>query len=255
MDRYPILQFHPPRPGMALFRCRLLLQNHRAAGSMRDVQYEVSAALEVEKVDEVDNTGNIDDSEGVVDADTCRYVATKVIRASCTCQSGAGGGCHHVCQLLQLTRLLQLTEIELGSWNPKSPTSVACQWVLKNCGAGRNREQNIMHCEPMEDIARSLRTLRDPKTHPFMGGEPVKTRGVVAINRADDYSSHPDFGVWAEPKRIFDQGGPHNQLECVRLKKLVDGQRREFKRFKPDGRPSASVFSEVCLDRLPPKVL
>ena len=36
-----------------------------------------------------------------------------------------GGGCHHVCQLLQLARLLQLTEVELSQWNPLSPNSVA----------------------------------------------------------------------------------------------------------------------------------
>ena len=77
-----------------------LLHNDMATGSMRDVQYEVAAALEVEKVDEIDNTNNVDDSEGGVEVDTCRYVATKVIRASCTCQAGAGGCCHHVCHLL-----------------------------------------------------------------------------------------------------------------------------------------------------------
>ena len=116
------------RPSVPRLRYMFLLHNHRATGSMRDVQYEVAAALGVEKVDEIDNTNNVDDSEGGVEVDTCRYVATRVIRAPCTCQAGAGGGCHHMCQLLQLTRLLQLTEVELEYWNPKSPTSVACQW-------------------------------------------------------------------------------------------------------------------------------
>ena len=68
-----------------------LLHNDRATGSMRDAQYEVAAALKVGKVDEIDNTNNVDDSEGGVEVDTCRYVTTKVIRASCTCQAGAGG--------------------------------------------------------------------------------------------------------------------------------------------------------------------
>ena len=69
-----------------------LLHNHRATASMRDVQYEVAAALEVEKVDEIDNTNNVDDSEGAFEVDTCRYEDTKGFRACCTCQARAGGG-------------------------------------------------------------------------------------------------------------------------------------------------------------------
>ena len=118
---------------------------------------------------------------------------------------GGRGGVAITCQLLQLTRLLQLTEVELDFWNPKSPTSVACQWVLKNCGAGRNKEENILHCLPMDKIATTLRTLRDPKVNQFWGVEAVKTQGVVALNRADGYSAHPDFGAWAEAKSLFDK--------------------------------------------------
>ena len=76
-----------------------------------------------------------------------------------------------------------------------------------------------------------LRTLRDPKVHQFWGGEAVKTRGAVALNRADGYSAHPDFGAWTEAKSLFDKGGHHDQLERARLSKFVDGQRREIERF------------------------
>ena len=64
----------------------------RAVWAAASRTYEVAAALEVEKVDEIDNTNNVADSEGGFEVDTCRYVTTKVIRASCTCQAGAGGG-------------------------------------------------------------------------------------------------------------------------------------------------------------------
>lgn len=223
---------------------------------MKDVQYEVTVALEVEKVAEIDNTDNIDDSEIGVEIDT------EVVRASCACQSGAGGGCHHVCQLLQLTRLLQLTENELDTWNPKSPTSVACKWVLSHCGAGRDKDHNIFHRKPMQTIAQDLRTLRDPKKHPFRGSvheagsvdEPVESRRVVAMDRGEAYSPHPDFDVWAESKIIFDQGGPHSRIEHGHLMTFVDGQRRLIERFDPDGIPLPPYLSEACIDVLPPDV-
>ena len=46
--------------------------------------------------------------------DRSRLVATEVADAICTCVVGLTSGCHHVCQLLlQLVRLLQMTNIEL----------------------------------------------------------------------------------------------------------------------------------------------
>ena len=42
-----------------------------------------------------------------------------------------------------------------------------------------------MHVEPMEEIVKSMRSLRDPKKHQFVGGpyEPVLTQGFVATDR------------------------------------------------------------------------
>lgn len=99
-----------------------------------------------------------------------RLVATSVIAASCQCQSGAGGGCHHVCQLLQLVRLLQLTERELLTWDPASPTSVACRWILNNCGGGRGSEDDVFRNKPLTLVAEEIRKLRDPKRVPLPGG-------------------------------------------------------------------------------------
>lgn len=79
---------------------------------MRDKTYLVQADLNVERVDDV-RPALESDEEGVVQ----RLVATGVQRAWCECQSGAGGGCHHCCQLLQLVRLLQLTERDLETWD------------------------------------------------------------------------------------------------------------------------------------------
>ena len=42
-----------------------------------------------------------------------------------------------------------------------------------------------MHGKPMEEIVKSMRSLRDPKKHQFVGGpyEPVLTQGFVATDR------------------------------------------------------------------------
>ena len=104
----------------------------------------------------------------------------------------------------------------------------------------------------MDKIATTLRTLRDPKAHQVRGFEAVKTRGVVALNRADGYSAHPDFGAWAKANSLFDKGGHHNQFEQARLSKFLDGQRREIERCNGLGEPEI-LFSEACIDVLPPK--
>ena len=159
-----------------------------------------------------------------------------------------------MCQLIQLARLLQLTEVELNFWDPTSPTSVACQWVRKNCGAGRNKAKHILHSLPMDKTATTLRTLRDPKVHQFRGVEAVKPQGVVALNRADGYSAHPDFGVWAEAKSRSDKGGHHNQLERARLSEFVDGKEKEIECCNGFGELDI-ILSEACIDVLPPHVL
>lgn len=55
---------------------------------MRDIQYKVTVAVRAERVD--------GSAEGNGGGSHPRHVATAVVEASCTCQSGAGGGCHHV---------------------------------------------------------------------------------------------------------------------------------------------------------------
>lgn len=214
---------------------------------MRPLEYEISAALEVERVLEVDNTGG---SEGGQAVDTARYVATQVVHASCGCHSGAGAGCHHVCQLLQLTRLLQLAEVELSQWNPLSPTSVACKWILDHCGAGRDKNLNVLHRLPLGKIAQSMRTLRDPKKHPFEGcaEDFVETRGVVAMNRADEYNPHPGVGKWTERQSKFAEGATFTQAQQAKFASFLDKGRKQVTRKTAEGDPLPSEMSSLCID-------
>ena len=209
---------------------------------MRKVQYEVNAAIQVGRG--LATKGSNAPEEGD-DGGEYRLVATKVIFASCECQSGAGGGCHHVCQLLQLTRLLTLTEDELRTWNPHTPTSVACRWILQHCGARRNAEHNIWHRKPVAEIIRGLRVLRDPKNHPFSGAvdEQAQTRGVVAMDRVNDYSAHPDHGKWSRAKKHFDEGKTLSHSAWEKLQVFIDGER-----------DWGANDTRVAIDLLPPKL-
>lgn len=209
---------------------------------MRTKDYEATAAIEVERVDEIGDEAR---PEGGDEVCCTRVVATRVAAASCSCQGGSGGGCIHVCEMLQLTRLLQLTEVELSTWNPKSPTSVACRWILKNCGAGRDKDHNIMLGVPVTGVAKHLRQLRDPKKHALLGGvdEAVHTRGVVAMDRANDYTSHPQKGVWSDTLSHVRKGKSLSHEKWGLLEDFIDVQREEYPR---DGGPSD--FSPVGLD-------
>lgn len=99
-------------------------------------------------------------------------MATAVIAAWCQCRSGTAGGCHHVSQLLQLARLLELSENELEMWDPDSPTSVACKWMLKHCRAKRGTESDIFRHATGNQVAVALRQVRDPKRVTLGGWRP-----------------------------------------------------------------------------------
>lgn len=214
---------------------------------MHDVEYKVQAAVRVERVDMLpeepeDGVSSDNNSDA---APTTRLVATDVIAAWCECQSGRGGGCHHVCQILQLTRLLSLTDAQLKMWNPDSPTSRACKWIRQNCGVRRGTESDFFHLAPLIDIAVYLRQLRDPKKVALAGGEDeaAKTAGVVAMDRRRDFSSHPDHGVWAEAHGHFQEGKSLSRRQWDLLSKFVDGERVRDKRG-----------TTMAVDVLPPRV-
>lgn len=221
-------------------------------GSMRDKEYLVQADVRVERVDVVAqhpdvNEGDSTSSDGRSDDDIRRrLVATCVEAAWCQCQSGAGGGCHHVCQLLQLVRLLQLTEHELETWDPDSPTSVACQWILRHCGGGRNTEFDIFNGATVREVVGELRTLRDPKRVPFGGGgdDVPSTRGVVAMDRRTEFSSHPDHGKWASAREDFDGGESMSHAQWDMLSRFIDGER------VPGAGGSPSLAVDVLRPRL-----
>lgn len=179
---------------------------------MRSGMYDVYAMVKVAKLYDNDDTyteGDESDEDpisGELSGERPRLVATKVVDAYCTCQSGLPGTCNHVCQLLQVVRMLQMTARELRAWDPETVTGRACEWLLKNSKAGRDPKDNAFWSLQLPEIARELRTIRDPKKQKNRSEEPVHTQGVVVGDRSQEFNPHPRGGVWCEQEARFNEG-------------------------------------------------
>ena len=185
----------------------------RVVASMRNDVYLTHVLLAVHQLggEEDGERATQDDGEcsDESESDTGeRLMATTVQNANCQCMAGAQGGCHHVCMLLQLVRLLQMSSRELMSHNPETPTGRACKWILNHCRGGRGASDKEWHFLPLWRMVDRLREVRDPKRQCLGLGQQkaASTRGVVAINRKSALNPHPDGGRWAESRKHFDEG-------------------------------------------------
>lgn len=164
----------------------------RVQASMREEMYKAHVALAVQSLEpRVGCATGADDEipDDLAAADSVRLVATRVERAFCQCTAGRGGGCHHVAMLLQLVRLLRMTDRELSDHDKESVTGRSCQWILDHCRGGRMAELNIWWRLPIGQITHGLRPLRNPKGRrlAFDTSTPCGTRGVVQIDREESY--------------------------------------------------------------------
>lgn len=80
------------------YNVHVLLTVHKLGGD----EGEVTATPDDGNADELPPNSNVE-----------RTIATSVQKANCQCTAGARGGCHHVCMLLHLVRLLQVSTEEL----------------------------------------------------------------------------------------------------------------------------------------------
>ena len=71
-----------------------------------------------------------------------------------------------------------------------------------------------------------------------------KTRGVVAMDRRNDFSSHPSYGAWADTDRHFQEGASLSRRQWELLSEFVDGERVEDRRGD----------DRIALDVLPPRL-
>lgn len=99
-----------------------------------------------------DDRGNEDPSTG----ERPRLVAKEVIDAFCTCQAGRAGGCHHVSQLVQVMRLLQMSATELRAWEPENRGGASMQVAVEveQCRV-RPRRQPCFGRYPFRRLRRS----------------------------------------------------------------------------------------------------
>lgn len=184
----------------------------RIRASMNPHYYNAYVKLAVVRVaeadsfapdDDCDSDGDRAEGDGVLYGDGSggggwRLLATRVVSALCQCKAGRKGLCHHVCMILQLMRLLQMSVQQVNDFNPVTSTGRPCQWILNHCRGGREGEENTWWGMVLPEMAAASREIRDPRGQERFGEDtPVKTRGVVVGNR-QDFVPYPAGGVWAE---------------------------------------------------------
>ena len=76
-------------------------------------------------------------------------VALKVVHAICECPAGLGGGCSHVTMVLFLSRLLQMSDSELATFNPQTCTGRACAWITQHAKGGRSTDKCDFYGKPL----------------------------------------------------------------------------------------------------------
>ncbi|CAN0519655.1 unnamed protein product [Ectocarpus sp. 12 AP-2014] len=116
--------------------------------------------------------------------------------------------------VLFLTRLLQVTEDELATFNPSTCTGRACSWIMQNCKGGRSGEQCSLYGEPLSHGTNVVRKMRDPRRG-FDDDVPAKVQGVTAIDRMQDFNPHRSGGKWDELKLHFDAGKLLAFMDCA----------------------------------------
>lgn len=231
--------------------------NGSTTPSMRAGVYQVYAVVKVGKlyddgIDDAyaeDGDSDCDSDEDLIpdpiDGERPRLVATQVVDAFCTCQAGLPGACHHVCQLLQVVRLLQMTARELRAWDPETVTGRACAWLLKNARAGRDPTDNVFWRMQLSQIGSELRTLRDPKKQQNGSEQPAHTKGVVVGDRSQDFNPHPSGGVWAEREEHFNKGVTMSRRKWNKFDAFIKKESRGEERAVYKNPP---LLSDTCYE-------
>ena len=207
---------------------------HRANASMQSQSYFTYVRLAVHELggeEQEEEMGTQDDGVDIGDVASSSelYVATTVQNANCECTAGVSGGCHHVCMLLQLVRLLQMSSRELLCQNPLTPTGRACKWILEHCRGGRGKEDNGWCFMPLSLVADDLRDTRDPKRQCLGLGQEkaASTRGVVTTNRAGVFNPHRQGGRWAESSKHFHESRSLAADQSILVEKAYDTLQKE----------------------------
>lgn len=231
---------------------------------MEQVAYNVHVRLEVMRVDREPlvatpgldpDAGGTDEDVNGVPAPAARMVVTRVLAAYCDCKAGADSQCHHIAMLLQLTRLLQMSESEIRGLNPLTSTGRTCQWILNHCKGGRAASTNIWWGRTMPEIHSEYSKMRDPRRKGLGVAleTTTHTAGVVQGSRSTDYSPHPHLGPYAEQRQHFDEGTSISHTQQEAFGKCFASV-REAKRIFNRRQRSLSWIVPLATDVIPPYV-
>lgn len=126
-------------------------------------------------------------------------LAVKVEIASCSCFTGAGGVCHHICMLLQLVRLLRMTAHDLSANDMTEVTSRQCQWRLNHCRGGRGPEDNMWLELKVPKMVPTLAGIPQPirrQKQKLSVEDKLHKRGTVHPNRQNDFNPLTQGESW-----------------------------------------------------------
>lgn len=84
-----------------------------------------------------------EDADGGESENRRRELTVKVKESFVAYVAGVRGGCHHICMLFRLVRLLRMTAYDLSACDMTAVTSRQCQWRLNHCCSRRGTEDNM----------------------------------------------------------------------------------------------------------------
>ena len=94
-----------------------------------------------------------------------RLVTVSILHAVCGCKSGLSGNCHHVQALLQLVRVLSLSDFEQTQREALTCTGAVCTWLWDHQRGGK--EHSIFWGQRLGDIPSLMGGAKNPRNQPL----------------------------------------------------------------------------------------
>ena len=143
--------------------------HHRMGASMHDRSYFCVARLLVVNTGEDTELEERSSGRGGQQHDSrlsqqARLVTVTILHAVCGCKSGLSGNCHHVQTLLQLVRVLSLSDFERTQREALTCTGAVCTWLWDHQRGGK--EHSIFWGQRLGDIPSLVGGAKNPRNQP-----------------------------------------------------------------------------------------
>ena len=141
--------------------------HNRVNASMHDRSYFCQVRLHV-----IDSTELEECSSGRKDtpqdkhhhSPQARLITVSILHAVCGCKSGLSGNCHHVHTLLQLIRVLTLSDFEQTQGEALTCTGQLCDWLWNHQKGGS--EHSVFWAQPVSHMTSLYDGAKNPRNQP-----------------------------------------------------------------------------------------